>query len=117
MSQAILYLLKPKFKDPIHGNADFFCPQCVPIEGLLTMFPDMCQNLDIRYVDFARPRGEMGIYVGDEQSCPQLILPNGDDTHSVKLSHEGLGKVRRIEDPKDVHCYLIARFGLPKPHP
>lgn len=117
MSQPILYLLKPKFKDPTHGDADFFCPQCAPIEGLLAMFPDVRQYLDIRYVDFARPRGDLGVFVGDEQSCPQIILRDVDDEHSAESSHDGLDKVRRIEDPKDVQGYLIARFGLPKPHP
>ena len=117
MSQTILYLLKSKFKDPVHGNADFFCPQCSPIEGLLAMFPDVRQNLDVRYVDFARPRGDMAEFVGDQQSCSQIVLPNGDDRFSETLSEAGIGSVRRIEDHNAVQNYLIARFNLAKPHP
>ena len=81
------------------------------------MFPDVRQSLDVRYVDFARPRGDMAQFVGDDQSCPQIILPDGDDSFSKEISEVGTGVTRRIEDPTDVQNYLIARFGLSKPHP
>lgn len=81
------------------------------------MFPDVRQNLDVRYVDFARPRGDMAKFVGDDQSCPQIVLPDGDDVVSRMFSEAGVGATRRIEDPTDVQNYLIARFGLSKPHP
>jgi len=117
MAETILYLLKSKFPDPKHGDQLFFCPQCSPIEGLLAMFPDVRQNLDVRYVDFARPRGDMPEFVGDEQSCPQIVLPDGDDPYSDGLSQAGIGATRRIEAPADIQRYLIARFGLSRPHP
>lgn len=117
MQQTILYLLKSKFTDPVHGNEVFFCPQCSPIEGLLAMFPDVRQSLDVRYVDFVRPRGDMAGFVGDSQGCPQIVLPDGDDEYSEGLSEPGLGTVRRIDDHMKVQQYLIARFGLPKSHP
>ena len=117
MAKTILYLLKSKFPDPKHGDQLFFCPQCSPVEGLLAMFPDVRQNLDVRYVDFARPRGDMEEFVGDNQSCPQIVLPNGDDAHSTELSDAGQGATRRIEDPAGVQRYLIDRFGLSHPHP
>ncbi|WP_298922482.1 DUF3088 family protein [uncultured Roseobacter sp.] len=116
MADTILYLLKSKFADPKHGDQLFFCPQCSPIEGLLAMFPEVRQNLDVRYVDFARPRGEMAKHVGENQSCPQIVLPNGDDAFSAGLSEKGQGIVRRIEAPADVQCYLIDRFDLPRSH-
>lgn len=36
---------------------------------------------------------------------------------SVGLAEAGNGKVRRIEIAKDAQTYLLARFGLPQPHP
>ncbi len=117
MADTILYLLKSKFADPKHGEQLFFCPHCSPIEGLLAMFPDVRQNLDVRYVDFARPRGDMADHVGDDQSCPQIVLPDGDDAHSKGLSEAGIVATRRIEAPADIQRYLIDRFGLSRPHP
>ena len=117
MAETILYLLKSTFHDPQHGDQRFFCPQCVPIEGVLAMFPDVRQNLEVRYVDFARPRGDMANVVGDNQSCPQIVLPEGDDAYSIGLSDAAIGKARRIDSPDDVQRYLIRRFDLPHPHP
>lgn len=117
MAETILYLLRSKFPDPKHGDQLFFCPQCSPVEGLLAMFPDVRQNLDVRYVDFARPRGDMAGYVGDEQSCPQIVLPDGDDAYSAELSVAGQGQTRRIDAPADIQSYLLGRFDLPQPHP
>lgn len=117
MPRTLLFLLKSEFSDPDHGCTPFFCPQCLAIEGLLAMFPKVRQNLEVRHVDFARPRGALEGFVGDDQSCPQIVLPNGDDAFSSKLSEQGLGEVRRIKEPKAVQDYLIVRFGLPNPHP
>ncbi len=117
MASTILYLLKSKFPDPQHGDQLFFCPQCAAIEGLLAMFPDVRQNLDVRYVNFSRPRGDMPEYVEDNQSCPQIVLPGGDDAHSAGLSEPGQSATRRIEDHADVQRYLIDKFGLSHPHP
>ncbi len=117
MAETILYLLKSKFRDPQYGDQLFFCPQCSPIEGLLAMFPDVRQNLDVRYVDFERPRGDMAEFVGDNQSCPQIVLPKGDDAFSTESSEAGQGAARRIEAPADVQRYLIDRFDLAQPHP
>lgn len=117
MAETILYILKSKFPDPKHGDQLFFCPQCSAIEGLLAMFPDVRQNLDVRYVDFARPRGNMAEFVGDNQSCPQIVLPDGDDAYSVGLSEAGRDVTQRIEAPTVVQRYLIQRFDLPQSHP
>lgn len=117
MQQTILYLLKSQFIDTKVGEEPLFCPQCSPIEGLMAMFPDVRQNLDVRYVEFARPRGDMAQYTGEFQGCPQIVLPDGDDTHSQGLSEPGIGEARRIDDFDKVQSYLIARFDLPKPHP
>lgn len=117
MPTTILYLLRSDFADAQAGNTPFYCPQCLLVEGLLAAFPHVRQNLEIRYVDFDRPRGNMAIYVGANQSCPQLVFPDGDDRHSVGRSSPGISPARRIENVQDILAYLIQRFDLPQPHP
>ncbi|WP_291731999.1 DUF3088 family protein [Leisingera sp. F5] len=117
MAETILYLLKSDFIDAQHGDRLFYCPSCLKVEGLLSMFPKIRQELDVRYVDFARPRGDMSGFVGESQGCPHIVLPGGDDDHSAELSVAGAGIVRRIEKDEDIFAYLINRFGVSHPHP
>ncbi|WP_367181347.1 DUF3088 family protein [uncultured Roseovarius sp.] len=117
MTSTILYLLRSDFIDARAGNTAFYCPQCLLVEGFLSVFPHVRQNLDIRYVDFDRPRGDMTRYVSDNQSCPQLVFPDGDDRHSVGHSTSGISPARRIENVQHILVYLVMRFDLPQPHP
>ncbi|NVO56988.1 DUF3088 family protein [Rhodobacteraceae bacterium B1Z28] len=39
MTSTILYLLRSDFVDTQAGNTAFYCPQCLPVEGLLAVFP------------------------------------------------------------------------------
>ena len=56
----------------------YFCPDCVMIEGLLSFYPKLRSELEITYVDFARPRKALVDLVGEaKQSCPVLILEDG----------------------------------------
>ncbi|WP_366523355.1 DUF3088 family protein [uncultured Roseobacter sp.] len=117
MPTTILYLLRSEFADVQAGNTSFYCPQCLLVEGLLAVFPHVRQNLDIRYVDFDRPRGDMSLYVGDNQSCPQLVFPDEDHNYSTVQSLSGNSPARRIDNVSDILTYLIQRFDLPRPHP
>lgn len=117
MTEPILYLLKSDFEDPDYGDTKFYCPACLRVEGLLSMFPKIRQALDVRYVDYPRPRGGMARFVGQNQGCPHIVLPDGDDDYSAALSEAGEGNVRRIEKEEDIFAYLIRRFGVSKPHP
>jgi len=74
-----LFLIKPDFKD-LKRNADinYFCPNCVTLEGLLSFYPKLRNELEVHYVDFARPRPSIVELIGEEnQSCPVLILEDG----------------------------------------
>lgn len=114
----ILFLLKNSFLDPKAGQQEFYCPFCVSIEGMLAVFPQLRDELDIRYVDFAKPRGDLPKFVGDKnQSCPQLVLCDGDDDVSGAWSVEALNGARRIKDTTAIQDYLSQRFGLPHRHP
>lgn len=117
MTTTILYLLRAEFIDTQIGDTSFYCPQCLQVEGLLAVYPQVRQNLDIRYVDFERPRGGMAKFVGANQSCPQLVHPTGDDEYSIGISEAGVSPARKIEKVDDILSYLINRFALPQPHP
>lgn len=74
----ILFLLPPDFLDPEEGEGPFVCPHCMAVEGLLSVYPRLRGELDIRYVPFKRPRTAIIEVIGEEhQSCPVLVLPLG----------------------------------------
>jgi len=117
MKTPILYLLRSEFIDAEIDENPYHCPQCMQVEGLLAIYPQVRQNLTVCYVDFDRPRGDMAGYVGNAQSCPQLVFPDGDDAHSVGISEGGVSSVRRVEQVEHIFSYLTKRFNLPQPHP
>ena len=83
----------------------------------MASFPELREQLHIEYVDFQKPRGGLEDFCGEQnQSCPQLILPEGDDVFSSRFSEPGLGKVRRIHQTASILDYLVERFDLPLQH-
>ena len=56
MTRDRLYLLKPHFMDA--GKGPFFCPGCAQTVGLLEFYPALKEHLEVRYLDFPRPRPE-----------------------------------------------------------
>lgn len=117
-SKSILYLLTPGFADPATGPAKFYCPYCMRIEGMLSVFPVLRHALDIRYVDFAKPRGNLADYAGPgSQSCPQLIFLEEDDEVSKKWSAPGQKGSRRMDKTSEICEYFSERFALPIRHP
>jgi hypothetical protein len=77
MLRPLLFLLKPSFPDPKVGPGSYHCPHCAAVEGLLAWHPEVRARLDVRVVDFARPRREVIAELGEaNQVCPVLILPS-----------------------------------------
>ncbi|KAB7615406.1 DUF3088 domain-containing protein [Amylibacter sp. SFDW26] len=114
----ILYLLKTSFTDEAYEGEQFFCPYCIHVEGVLSAFPVIRETIDVRYVDFAKPRGALPDFAGDtNQSCPQLILPNGDDAYSGKYSVDGENGTKRIDNTIAILDYLSDSFQLSRRHP
>jgi Protein of unknown function (DUF3088) len=80
----ILFLLKPNFLDKYRDSDDqkYYCPDCAFLEGVLSYYPQLREQLDIRYIDFPKPRKEIVELVGEEfQGCPNLILDS--DNHQL----------------------------------
>jgi len=74
-----LFLLKADFQDANRADANrYFCPECSPIEGLLSYYPRLRSELEVQYLDFARPRNVLVDLIGEaNQSCPVLVLEDG----------------------------------------
>lgn len=74
-----LFLIKPDFLDLKRAdNKNYFCPDCVMIEGLLSFYPRLRNEMDVNYVDFNRPRKILVDLLGEaNQSCPVLVLEDG----------------------------------------
>lgn len=87
----ILFLLPPDFLDPEEGKGAFVCPHCMAVEGLLSVYPRLRRELDVRYTTFLRPRTALLDLIGHEhQACPVLILPPGERSTlpSSQMSHD-----------------------------
>lgn len=114
MNRDILFLLKHDFLD---GLERYYCPECAEISGVLSYYPALRHVLDVRYVDFARPRPAIVALVGEaNQSCPVLVLAEAPDpsVSSVTIgSHDGR---RFVSGAKEIGAYLAQVHGTGKPH-
>lgn len=74
-----LFLLKPDFQDGSRADGKkYFCPECSPIEGLLSYYPRLRDELEVHYLDYNRPRKVLVDLLGAEnQGCPVLVLDDG----------------------------------------
>ncbi len=112
----ILFLLQCDFIDTqIDQSQKFYCPHCAMIEGVLHYYPDLRDHLDIRYVDFPRPRKEIIALVGEEnQGCPLLITSL--DNQSAN-SFSVLGNMRFTNDTKKIATFFANQFHVGLWHP
>ncbi len=115
----ILFLLQPDFTDSLRDQDGklYYCPDCALIEGVLSYYPHIRQQIDIRYIDFPHPRKEIIELVGDShQGCPNLILDTAHhDMVDASLYHQNGGRLYTT-DPKLVLAYFSDSFGLPVAH-
>jgi hypothetical protein len=74
-----MFLLKADFKDASRDDGKrYYCPDCVMIEGLLSYYPRLLNEIEVKYVNYARPRQEVVDMIGEaNQSCPVIVLENG----------------------------------------
>jgi hypothetical protein len=108
-----LYLLRPGFYNV--GVGPLYCGDSLPVEGLLSFFPQLRTLLDVRYLEFPRPRAALVKTLGEEnQGIPVLILAD-----ERKIADEGLtpkeahGK-RFFADERSIRRYLSAQYTLPE---
>lgn len=110
-----LCLLKPHFMDA--GKGPYFCPGCAQMVGLLEFYPALKEQLEVRWLDFPRPRPELIDLLGEEnQSCPVLVLkaaPN--DPSSTPALQQAKGRWF-VEGAEEIACYLADAHGIGIPH-
>ncbi len=109
-----LFLLKPDFMD--EGNGPYFCPGCAFVDGMLSFYPDLRDKIEIRYIDFQRPRPLLASEIGEEnQSCPKLIL--ADDRPAPKGIKINEANGRRFVSGESEICHYLGRvYGYAEPH-
>jgi hypothetical protein len=115
MKKDILFLLPPSFSDG--DGAPHYCTECLALEGLIAHNPVLAEKLDVRHVDFPRPRKDLAALLGVEnQSCPVLAIDRGSatDLRLVKLSTDG--RYALIQNADEIGRYLSSRYGTPRPH-
>lgn len=110
-----LYLLKPHFMDGDQGP--FFCPYCAQMVGVLEFYPALKQVLDVRWVDFARPRRELVELLGEEnQSCPVLVLQRAPGKLPAEVPVQQAKGRWFVEGPTEIALYLAHVHGIGRPH-
>ncbi len=73
MKKPVLFLIRPNSR-PDRPDG-WYCPDCAIVEGVLAYYPQLRQVMDVRHVDFPRPRAELVALIGGErQDCPCLLL-------------------------------------------
>lgn len=111
----VLFLVKPGFTDPAYPGVQFYCWHCALLEGVLATFPECAAKLDVRRVDWPRPRHEVIELAGEaNQSLPLLVL--ADQTGSDGPPDGRTGR-RLIADKDAILATLSERHGFPCPHP
>ena len=112
MTKDTLIILAGDFMDGLNGP--YYCPECAILEGLLAYFPATRKRLDVRRIDFPRPRPEMVELLGeDNQECPCLIL--ADRAKADGLPVQAYGDHCFINDHKAIIEYLARNHGVSRP--
>jgi hypothetical protein len=115
MLKHVLFLLKPGFYDEKGGP--FFCPGCAGVEGFLKYAPQVESQLDVRRIEFQRPRREIVELLGaSNQGCPVLVLVGVSDLPAEAKKSEETGKAY-ISGTTQICEFLGRTFGVVRPHP
>lgn len=117
---AKLFLLKPDFTDPKLGDNGlvYFCPHCAFIEGLLSYYLKLRQEIKVNYVDFQRPRKELVELLGESnQSCPSLIVEKAAADAETVLEFKSHSTFVFTNDTRIIAKYFHRQFKIGVEHP
>ncbi|CAM4376819.1 DUF3088 domain-containing protein [Kerstersia similis] len=114
MSKPVLFLLEPGFTDAKHPGTRFFCPAGAFVEGVLSYYPQLREQVEVRYVGFERPRPAVVELAGEaNQGLPLLVLPGASHSSQVTGEHEG----RALVAGKDgIVAYFAETYGSAVSH-
>lgn len=113
-----LFLLPPGFADLSQGSGPFFCVDCSTVEGILSYFPQLRQQIDVHYIAFPKPRMPLVELLGDaHQNCPTLVVGDQDERYASLLMTSAATGRRFATDPPAITQYLIAKYQISAVHP
>ena len=110
-----LYLLDPLFDDPALPGRNFYCRDCIAIDGLLANFPEQAATIEVIRIAFPRPRNAVIAAIGEaNQNLPVLVLADNAPAELADGEHQGN---RFVGDFKRLLHVLHIRHGFPEAHP
>jgi len=114
MSKHTLFILKPGFYDGKEGP--FFCPHSAAMEGLLKYIPELETKLNIKRIDFQRPRLDIIALLGEEnQATPVLIVDEAMEAPSEARVSATTGRAFFLGEI-EISKFLHRDLGILKPH-
>jgi hypothetical protein len=115
----ILFLLHANFTDTHRDNDNkhYYCPDCAFLEGVLSYYPKLREQIDIRYIGFPKPRKEIVELVGEEhQGCPNLIVDSDNLKYLDTNQFYRFGERVYTDDTKLIVNYLRDKYNIPEAH-
>lgn len=110
----VLFLLRPGFYEGQSGP--YYCGDSVSVEGLLSFFPTLREQVDVRYIDFPRPRnGVVELLGAENQSVPVLVLASDRVNKAASVTLATHGTYRFINNEADIRRYLSAQYDVATP--
>jgi len=114
MSKHILFLLTPGFYDGEDGP--FFCPHSAAMEGFLKYVPDAEKSVEVKRIEFQRPRKDIIELLGEEnQFTPVLILDQSADVPAEAQVSEETDRAFILGEI-EITNYLSRTLGVMRPH-
>jgi hypothetical protein len=107
-----LFLLRPGFHNV--GLGPLYCAESLPIEGMLSFFPQLRQIIDVYYLEFPLPRAALVDLLGTEhQSIPVLVLAPGRRLRANAPEPQVVRRQRILTNEQRIRQYLSAQYDLP----
>jgi hypothetical protein len=95
----------------------YFCPGCAQMVGLLEFYPALKSKLEVRWLDFPRPRPELIELLGEEnQSCPVLVLCAAPGPSLARPPLQQANGRWFVEGANEIATYLAHAHGIGIPH-
>jgi hypothetical protein len=108
-----LYLLRPGFYNV--GVGPLYCGDSLPVEGMLSFFPQLRTLLEVHYLDFKRPRAALVAELGEEhQGVPVLILADKREMADEEMAPDTAKGKSFFSDERSIRRYLSAQYSLPE---
>lgn len=115
-----LFLLNPDFQDErVDGTTQsYYCPHNAMIEGILTYYPELKTKLEIKYIDFPRPRKQLVELIGEEHQGSPCLVISKDNSDIVDTSYfNDSGEYLFVNKKELIARYLADKHSIGKPHP